>query len=67
MAVTGPNQSSPESHIWFSVETPNAFRETKLPANSLTWSKLQWQQFHKLTAMAERHGTSIRRSSYRRG
>lgn len=62
-----PNRASPATHIWFSVETPGVFKEYRLPACNEDWTAIEWHQFHFLEELADKHGTGIRRTSYRRG
>ena len=53
--------------MWFSVETPSVFREHLLPADIAKWTKKDRRLYRGLQALAERHGTPIRSSHYRRG
>lgn len=62
-----PNRSEPASHMWFSVETPNVFKEYKLPASNTDWTKADWRKFNELKAMAENHGTHVHCTAYRKG
>ena len=62
-----PNRAEPSSHLWFSVETPSVFREHKLPASNTDWTRADERKFSELEALAERHGTHVHRSTYRRG
>ena len=52
---------------FFSVSTPSVFRKIKLPADDTTWTAAQARKFDRLTDLAERHGTSVRQSSYQLG
>jgi len=60
-------RATPNSHLWFCVETPQVFLEYKLPASSTDWTNRHWRQFNQLEALAERHRTHIQRNTYRRG
>ena len=62
-----PNRAEPNAYLWFSVETPSVFREYKLPACSSDWSRSDGRKLRELETLAERHGTHIHRSAYRRG
>jgi hypothetical protein len=62
-----PNRATPLRHIWFSVETPQVFREYKLPADNAQWTKADEQKIAELEHLAERHRTYIHRSDFRRG
>ena len=62
-----PNRAEPSRWAWFSVETPSVFREYKLPACDLNWSRDDKRKHAELTKLAERHGTAIRVTVCRRG
>ncbi len=62
-----PNRAEPSKWLWFSVETPSVFQEAKLPACEADWAPNHQRTFATLEAIAERHGTHIHRSTYRRG
>jgi hypothetical protein len=52
---------------WYSVETPSIFREVPLPAEPDDWSDKDKRAYAQLETEAEKHGTSVRASPYRRG
>ena len=70
MAITShaePNRASPATHYWFSVETPSVFREIKLPTPREDWTRSERRAYSDLEALAERYGTHVHCSLYRRG
>ena len=52
---------------FYQVTTPSVFKEIELPADESAWTSAQRKRFAKLEDLAERHGTSIESTSYRRG
>lgn len=66
-AATYDRQSAPASHAWYSVETPQVFREIKLPVLDRHMTAAQKRQYRNLLALAEQHGTHVRESQFRRG
>ena len=53
--------------LFYSVETPSVFRELALPADDSEWTPKQERQYERLAALAERHGTHVTVTTYRRG
>lgn len=53
--------------LWYSVETPSFFAEARLPARIEDMTSAQERRFQRLERAAERHGTSITVTTYRRG
>jgi hypothetical protein len=56
-----------QNWCWYSVETPQVFKEIKLPNDASSWSDENWATFWELEHLAERHGTYMQRSSFSRG
>ena len=60
-------RAAPDTHGWFCVETPGVFREYRLAWDNAHMTRQQRRQYAELLALAERHGTRISVSTYRRG
>lgn len=66
-AATYHTKSARETKAWFSVETPGVFREFKLTIADEDMTATERRQYVQLQRLAEKHGTTVRMSTYRRG
>lgn len=64
---TYARRSEPNAWMWYSVYTPGAYLEFKLPADDHLMTKTHKRQYRELKELAETHGTAIHASPYRRG
>lgn len=53
--------------MWHQVETPSVFKEVELPDDIGKWSADNHRAFADLRDLADRYGTHVTCSTYRRG
>ena len=58
--------SSPsDHHAWYSIETSQAFHETKLPVEERLMTAEQRRAYRALLDLSEQYGTHVRQSPHR--
>lgn len=65
--VTSNVRAEPNRWLWYSVSTPSVFLEYRLPADDAHLTATHRRQYAELQRLAERHGTYVCASPYRRG
>lgn len=64
MTVVNPANTD---YRFYSVRTPQIFKEFRLPADEQDWTPGERRKFEHLEDLAERHGACIEINSYRIG
>jgi hypothetical protein len=60
-------QYAPDGYAYYSVSTPNVFKERLLPIDDCSWTVEQASQWNALSELADEMGTIVNQTGYKRG